>query len=319
MSHFIPYNKTFDASKVAVVFLQEVIRLHGLPLSIVFDRDVKFVSYFWKTLWTKLGTKLMFSSTFHPQTDGQTQVLNRSLGNLLCCLIADHTTSWDLILPQTEFTINNSVNRSTGHTPFEVIYGKCPYTLLDLQPLSLPPRPSATGLDFSEYMKDVHAEVRRHLSLSTESYAASVNARRKDKQFNSCDMVLVHLKPERFPSGSFTKLHTRRVGPFRVTKKLGSNAYVIDLPSDFGISPIFNIEDITIFKGDAIDVAGSSQTKGMPTSIPKLPATTAPQDEVAAIIDHQFVSTRRGGYYKFLVHWKHRSTSDSAWIKGTVL
>ena len=132
-------------------------------------------------------------------------------------------------------------------------------------------------------------------------------------------MVLVCLKPERFPSGSFTKLHARRAGPFQVIKKMGSNAYVIDLPSDFGISPIFNIEDITAFKGDTIDVVGNSQTEDMPASIPKIPAAPAPKDEIAAIIDHQFISTRRGGYYKFLVHWKHRSTSDSTWIKGTAL
>jgi hypothetical protein len=161
MAHFIPYNKTFDASKVAVIFLQEVIRLHGVPLSIVSERDVKFVSYFWKTLWTKIGTKLMFFSAFHPQTDGQTEVLNRSLGNLLRCLIADHTTSWDLILPHAEFAINNFVNRSTGCTPFEAVYGRRPYTPMDLTPLLLPPRPSEAGLDFSEHMKDVHAKVKR--------------------------------------------------------------------------------------------------------------------------------------------------------------
>lgn len=139
------------------------------------------------------------------------------------------------------------MNRSIGHTPFEVVYGRRPYTPLNLRPLQLPPRPSAAGLDFLEYIKDVHAEVRRRLSLSTKSYTTSTNARRKDKQFNIGDMVLVRLKPERFSLESFTKLHTRRIGPFRSTKKLGSNAYVIDLPSDFGISPVFNIEDINYY------------------------------------------------------------------------
>nr|TKS13212.1 hypothetical protein D5086_0000055250 [Populus alba] len=100
---------------------------------------------------------------------------------------------------------------------------------MDLTPLPLPPRPSEADLDFSEHMKYVHAEVKRRLSHSTDSYAAAANIKRKDKQFNSGDMMLVRPKPERFPPSSFTKLHARRAGPFQVTKNLGSNAYVIDL------------------------------------------------------------------------------------------
>ena len=140
MAHFIPCHKTYDASKTTL-FLQEVIRLHGVPASMVSDRDVKFMSYFWKTLWARMGTKLLFSSTFHPQTDGQTEVTNRSLGNLLRCLVTDHAASWDFVLPQTEFAFNNSVNRSTGCTPFEVVFGFHPHTPLDLHSLTLPARP----------------------------------------------------------------------------------------------------------------------------------------------------------------------------------
>ena len=138
MAHFLPCHKTYDASRVATLFLQEVVRLHGVPVSIVSDRDVKFVSYFWKTLWAKLGIKFMFSSAFHPQTDGQTEVTNRSLGNLLRCLVTDHVTSWDMVLPHAEFAFNNSVNRSTGCTPFEVVYGFQPNTPLDVIPLPSP-------------------------------------------------------------------------------------------------------------------------------------------------------------------------------------
>lgn len=133
------------------------------------------MSYFWKTLWAKIGTKLLFSSAFHPQTDGQTEVTNRSLGNLLRCLVADHAASWDFILPQAEFAFNNSVNRSTGCTPFEVVYGFHPHTPLDLHSLALPPRPSEAALDFSSYMKDMHEEVKRRLALSTEAYMSSAN------------------------------------------------------------------------------------------------------------------------------------------------
>ena len=112
-------------------------------------------------------------------------------------------------------------------------------------------------------------------------------------------MVLVRLRPERFPPGSFTKLHARRASPFRVTKKLDTNAYVIELPSKFGISPIFNIEDLTEFKGDVNENTIISLPEATP--VLQVPENTAPRDEIVTILDHQFVTTRRGGYYKFLV------------------
>jgi hypothetical protein len=123
MAHFIPCQKTSDATHIANLFFKEVVRLHGLPKRIVSDRDTKFIGHFWRTLWKNMGTNLMFSSTYHPQMDGQTKVVNRSLGDLLRSLVVEHHSSWDKILPQAEFSYNDSVNRSTGKSPFQIIYG----------------------------------------------------------------------------------------------------------------------------------------------------------------------------------------------------
>lgn len=86
MAHFLPCKCTNDASHISGLFFKEVVRIHGLPLNNVSNRDSKFIGHFWRTLWKKLGTKLSSSLAYHPQTDGQIEVVNRSLGNLLRCL-----------------------------------------------------------------------------------------------------------------------------------------------------------------------------------------------------------------------------------------
>jgi hypothetical protein len=126
MAHFIPCHKTNDATHIENMFFMEIVRLHGLSRSIVLDRDIKFVRHFWRTLWKNPGTSFSFSSSYHPQTDGHTEVVNRSLGNLLRSLVTGHNNEWDQILPQVEFAYNDSPNRSTGKSPFQIVYGKHP-------------------------------------------------------------------------------------------------------------------------------------------------------------------------------------------------
>ena len=93
MAHFIPCHKIDDATFIADLFFKEIVRLHGVSRSIVLDRDVKFISHFWKVLWGKLGTKLLFSTTCHPQIDGQTEVMIKTLTQLLCTIISKNLKS----------------------------------------------------------------------------------------------------------------------------------------------------------------------------------------------------------------------------------
>jgi hypothetical protein len=113
MTHFITCTKTSDAANIDNMFFREVVILHGLPKSIVSYRDTIFLGHFWRTLWKKLGTNISFSSTYHPQTDGKTKVVNKSLGNILRRFVNENAKQWDQMLSQVKFSYNDSPNRST--------------------------------------------------------------------------------------------------------------------------------------------------------------------------------------------------------------
>lgn len=134
MSHFIPCNKTNDATHIAELCFREVARLQGIPRSIVSNRDTKFLSHFWITLWRKLGTKLKFSTTCRPQTNGQIEVINGTLRTLLSALIKPHAKAWDLILRHEEFAYNKAPSKATCLSPFKVVYGIDAISPLDLTP-----------------------------------------------------------------------------------------------------------------------------------------------------------------------------------------
>jgi len=136
MAHFILCSKFSDASWVAIFFFNHVVKLHGLPKTMVSDRDIKFVSYFWQTLWHKMGTELKFSTAFHPLTDGQNMVVHRTLGNLLRCLVGKYLKTWDLIFPIAEFAYNGSVSRTTCLILFETVTSFKSRQPIDLVPMA---------------------------------------------------------------------------------------------------------------------------------------------------------------------------------------
>lgn len=248
MAHFIPCRKTDDAKHVANLFFREVVRLHGVPRSIVSDRDVKFLSYFWKTLWCKLGTKLLFSTTMHPQTDGQTEVTNRTLGTLLRAVIQKNLKGWEECLPICEFAYNRTLHTTTNHSPFEVVYGFNPLTPLDLSPLPIKQQVNLDGKSKAEFVQKLHEKVRKNIEKRNDTYARNANKGRKKVIFEPGDWVWVHMRKERFPEKRKTKLHPRGDGPFQVVERINDNAYKIDLPGEYSVSATFNVSDLSLFE-----------------------------------------------------------------------
>jgi hypothetical protein len=244
MGHFIPCQKTSDATHIADLFFKEVIRLHGLPRSIVSNRDMKFIGHFRRTLWKKMGTNLMFSSAYHPQMDGQTEVVKKRMGDLLRSLVTEHHSSWDNVLPQAEFAYNDSVNRSTGKIPFQIIYGMQPRGVSELRDSEKTATSSASAEEFVETMKELHMQVKERLMKSNQEYKCRADQQKRQLQFEVGDLVLAHLRKERFLRGTYNKLKMKKIGPCRVLKKLGENAYEIELPDEIEISSTFNVSDL---------------------------------------------------------------------------
>jgi hypothetical protein len=247
MAHFISCHKTDDATHIADLFFREIVRLHGVPRSIVSDRDVKFLSYFWKVLWGKLGTKLLFSTTCHPQTDRQTEVVNRTLSTLLRTIIQKNLKNWEDCLPFIEFAYNRSVHSTTEFSPFEIVYGFNPLTPLDLLPLPVNERTSLDGQKKAEMVKKLHESVRQHIEKKNEQYANKANKGRRQVIFQPGDWVWVHMRKERFPARRRSKLHPRGDGPFQVLERINDNAYKLDLPGEYNISATFNVFDLSLF------------------------------------------------------------------------
>nr|GEX43908.1 RNA-directed DNA polymerase [Tanacetum cinerariifolium] len=245
MAHFIPCSKTFDTSQVARLYFAEIVRLHGVSRSITSDRDVKFVNHFWRTLWKRLGAKLNFSSSHHPQTDGQTEVTNRSLLSLLCCLVGDKPKQWDVALPQAEFAYNRSNHSSTSRSPFFIVYGRNPFTPLDLAPMVGDGSVSTEGDEYARQIKELHAQVREQIIKHNLQYQTRANKHRKQVLFEEGDLVWIHLRRARFPQGHFGKLHPRADGLFCILKKINDNAYKVKLPGHYGVSDTFNVADLS--------------------------------------------------------------------------
>ncbi|GLT54898.1 hypothetical protein SLA2020_280570 [Shorea laevis] len=193
-----------------------------------------------------MGTKLNFSSAYHPQTDGQTEVVNRSLGNLLRSLAGNKPKQWDLALSQAEFAYNRSKNRTTQLSPFEIVYGQNPSGVLDLTPIPRIGRLSIKADEMADYLRGVHDQVKKAIEDNNATYKAHSDSHRRKVTFEVGDLVWAVLTRDRFPVGEYNKLRERKIGPCEILQKINDNAYRLRLPSHLKTSDVFNVKHLTL-------------------------------------------------------------------------
>jgi len=209
--------------------VQEVVRLHGVPESIVSDRDPRFTSRFWQSLQAALGTQLRMTSSYHPQTDGQSERTIQSLKDLLRSCVLDHMGNWNYVLPLVEFTYNNNYHSSIGMVPYEILYGRRCRTPLcwyqDGEAFVLGP----------EFLQQTTSKVKliqeqvRATHSRQKSYADKT---RRPLEFDEADHVFLWVTPTTGIGRVLKskKLTPRFIGPYQITRKIGTVAYEIALP-----------------------------------------------------------------------------------------
>jgi hypothetical protein len=250
MAHFIPCHKSDDAVHIADLFFKEIVRLHGMPSTIVSDRDAKFLSHFWRTLWNKLGTKLLFSTTCHPQTDGQTEVVNRTLGTMLRAVLKKNLKVWEECLPHVEFAYNRATHSTAKVSPFQVVYGFNPLAPIDILPLPASERIHSDAKKRAEFILQMHETTKHNIEKMNEKYRITGSKGKQEIKLQPGDLVWLHLRKDRFPELRKSKLMPRADGPFKIIEKINDNAYKLELPPEFGVSPTFNISDLKPYLGE---------------------------------------------------------------------
>ncbi|KAL0557201.1 hypothetical protein IC582_005719 [Cucumis melo] len=240
-AHFVPGKSTYTASKWAQLYMSEIVRLHGVPVSIVSDRDARFTSKFWKGLQTAMGTRLDFSTAFHRQTDGQTECLNQVLEDMLRACALEFPGSWDSHLHLMEFAYNNSYQATIGMAPFEALYGKCcrsPVCWGEVGEQRL------MGPELVQSTNEAIQKIRSRMHTAQSRQKSYADVRRKDLEFEVGDKVFLKVAPMRgvLRFERRGKLSPRFVGPFEILERIGPVAYRLALPPSLStVHDVFHV------------------------------------------------------------------------------
>ncbi|GJW85818.1 putative reverse transcriptase domain-containing protein [Tanacetum coccineum] len=228
-AHFLPMRETDPMDKLARLFLKEVVTRHGIPVSIICDRDPRFTSNFWRSFQKAMGTRLDMSTAYHPETDGQSERTIQTLEDMLRACVIDFGNGWEGHLPLIEFSYNNSYHASIKAAPFEALYGrKCrsPVCWAEVGDARL------TGPELVHETTEKIVQIKQRMQAARDRQKSYADVRHKPLEFQVGDRVMLKVSPwkgvVRF--GKRGKLNPRYIGPFKVLAKVGTVAYRLELP-----------------------------------------------------------------------------------------
>ena len=306
MVHYIPTKTTADAPELARLFMKDVVKHHGVPESIVSDRDTRFTSLFWKSLWEQLGTKLHMSTAYHPQSDGQTERANRVLEEALRAYVSPLHDDWDNHLPVLEFANNSTISASSGKTPFELNYGETPRMPVDL---IINDTNVASVEQLLVSMKSDIEQSKFNLRKAQLRQQRYANAGRRDVEFKVGDKVWLSTSNlNKSIKDQTDKLREKFTGPYNVVARVGNVAYRLELPEQLirrRIHPVFHVSQLKPF------IVSEQFTDRNP---PRPPADSVnEQGDELWEVDRVINKRVRGRNVQYLVLWKGYPDHEATW------
>jgi hypothetical protein len=301
---FSPGKETWNAEDWAEILLRDVVRRWGLPLSIISDRGSIFVSELWRTIFSKLGTSLLFSTAYHPQTDGQSEATNKYLQTMLRFFVNERQDDWCRFLGEVEAIINNATTSATKMAPNEILYGFKLRNSLAALTQGVSPSHSESPPILRALARAEAEDAAKH---ATFHMAKNYNKKHKNMSLHVGDKVYLRLgsgyKLRGIPKA---KLGLQRIGPFVIISKVGSQAYELKFPDGWRIHPVVSVAQIEPFKEDPFN-------REQPPPGPVM-VDGEEEFEIEAIIRRELRGRGRARREHYLVRWKGYGPEHDSWV-----